>query len=70
MKYTKVDYLAVYQLYTLVAKGTDNKIAERRFQNYFLPFYCDSKEYWKQVSQQALVGFATSPERQYVHSYR
>lgn len=69
MKYTKVDYLAVYQFYPLVTNGTDNKIAQRRFQNYFLPFYCNSKEDWKQVSLQALAGGATSPLGECVHSY-
>ena len=44
MKYTKVDYLAVYQLYPSVAQGTDNKIVQRRLQSYFLPFYCNFKE--------------------------
>lgn len=44
MKYTKVDYLAVYQLYPAMAKGTDDKIAQRRLHNYFLPFYYNFKE--------------------------
>lgn len=69
MKYTKVDYLAVYQLYPLVAKGADDKTAQRRFRNYFLPFYGNSKEDWKQVPGQALAGFASSPPRECVHSH-
>lgn len=44
MKYTKVDYLAVYQLYPPVTRGTDNNIVQRKLQNDFLPFYCNFKE--------------------------
>lgn len=51
MKYTKVGYLAVYQLYPSVAKGIDSEIAQRRLQNSFLPFYCNFKEGEKQVPQ-------------------
>lgn len=60
MKYTIVDYLAVYQFYPLVAKGIDNKIVQRRLQTTFSHFIASLKRTKNKPPQRPLAGVAAS----------
>jgi hypothetical protein len=60
MKYTKVDYLAVYQLYPSVAKGTDNKIIQRMLQTTFCHFIATLKRTKNKSPSRPLGSFAAS----------